>query len=494
MLQPILMAVALATAQSAPMPQEIYHGRENEIAVRIPRLDGVVEIDGMLDEPSWASAALLTGFSQYRPVDGLPAIDSTAVLVWYGDDAIYIGVQAFEPHGVLNATLADRDRISSDDYIRIFLDTFNDHRRALVFSVNPLGVQADGIWTEGTASLSSTSDADRYLDLSPDFVFQSRGRRTPSGYDVELRIPLASLRYQSAHVQTWGINVVRQVQHSGHQLTWTPALQGRASFLAQSGTLEELRGLDRGLVLDVNPVVTARADGAYNQNQQWEYDTGSPELGANARWGISENLTLNATINPDFSHVEADAGQLAFDPRQALFFPEQRPFFLEASENFSAPNRLIYTRRVVSPVAAAKFTGKLSGTEIGMLSAVDESAFSYSGNDHPVFNLLRIRRDIGAGSTAGFVYTDRIDGDYYNRVAAADARFVINGEYTLSMQAGASFTEAPGLDEPARPIFEISGSRRGRAFNISASFDGTHDGFRALSGFIGRTGIVRANL
>lgn len=488
---PILAAVALATAQQTAAPQ-IYDGRADRIAVQTPRLEATITVDGVLDEPVWAAAAVLTGFSQYRPVDGLPAADSTEVFVWYDDDAIHIGVRAFEPHGILNATLADRDRIGGDDHIQVFLDTFHDRRRALVFAFNPLGVQADGIWTEGTASTTATSDVDRFLDLSPDFTFQSRGRRTPTGYEVEVRIPFASIRYQSAQVQTWGINIVRRVQHSGQQQTWTRALQGQASFLAQSGTLDELRGLDRGLVLDVNPIVTARADGAYDANQDWRYDAGRPEFGANARWGIAENVTLNATVNPDFSHVESDAGQLTFDPRLALFFPEKRRFFLEASENFAAPNRLIYTRRIAAPVAAAKFTAKLSDTEIGVISAVDDRAFSYSQDDNPVFNLLRVRHDIGANSTAGFVYTDRIDGSNYNRVAAADTRLIFRNEYTVNLQAGASFTRSPTLDEQARPIFLVSGSRRGRAFNASASLFGAHDGFRTLSGFIGRSGIVSA--
>ena len=489
MLVPMIATAALAFVQIGGTRNEVYNGRMDRIAVNTPRLEGTITVDGTLSEPVWARAALLTGFSQYHPVDGLPAGDSTEILVWYDDTAIHLGVRAFEPHGAVNATLADRDRIGGDDQVQIFLDTFNDRRRALVFSVNPLGVQADGVWSEGSTNADGTA-----LDASPDFVFESRGRITGSGYEVEIRIPFKSIRYQAAGEQTWGINILRRVQHSGHQQTWTAARLGNASFLAQSGTLEGLAGLERGLVLDLTPVVTARVDGAYDADRQWVYDRQRPQVGANVRWGITENVTLNGTINPDFSHVESDAGQLSFDPRQSLFFPEKRPFFLEGSETFAAPNRLIYTRRIADPVTAAKVTANLGGTNVGLISAVDERALSYSGTDHPVYSIVRLRRDVGRGSTMGVVYTDRIDGDHYNRVAAADARFVIDDTYTINLQGGASFTRAPGLDEPGRPIFQVAAARRGRAFNVSANVNGTHTGFRALSGFLGRTGIVNASV
>lgn len=488
----MIVQLALAASALAPAhaPPEIYHGRHDRTAVAVPRLSGEMQMDGVLDEPQWGLAAILTGFSQYLPVDGLAAPDSTEVMVWYSDDGIHFGIRAFEPHGGVNASLSDRDRIDADDNVRILLDTFNDRRRALIFAVNPLGVQADGVWTEGATGHGD--ELQRSTDLSPDFTFESRGRLIEGGFEVEVRIPFKSLRYQPQQIQTWGINIIRRVQHSGYQLTWTAARRDRASFLAQSGTLESLSGMRRGLVLDVNPVVTARADGTRSASG-WDYDGQTPELGANIRWGVTSNLTMNGTVNPDFSQVESDAGQLSFDPRQALFFAEKRPFFLEASENFSTPNQLIYTRRIVSPVGAAKFTGKLSGTDVGFLSAVDDDALSATG-DYPVFNLLRVRRDIGENSTLGVVYTDRVEGDAYNRVAAVDTRLVFGGIYSVLAQGGLSFTRTATTSAAWRPIFEVTASRRGRRFGLSSIFEGTHNEFRAASGFIGRAGVAHVNL
>lgn len=202
---------------------------------------------------------------------------------------------------------------------------------------------------------------------------------TPGGYEVEIRIPFKSIRYQSAEVQRWGLNVVRRVQHSGYEDTWAPARRAGASFLAQSGALTGLTDLRRGLVFDAIPTVTQRTSGEPRVGpgggrEGWRYDGERPELGGNVRWGITNNLTLNGTANPDFSQVEADAGQVQFDPRQALFFAERRPFFLDGIEQFTTPSQLVYTRRIVQPVAAAKLTGKVAGSNVAFLSAVDDPA------------------------------------------------------------------------------------------------------------------------
>ena len=279
-------------------------------------------------------------------------------------------------------------------------------------------------------------------DLSPDYIYQSKGRLTEYGYEVEIRIPFKSLRYQSAAEQSWGINVTRQVQHSGYEDSWAPARRAAPSFLAQSGRLVGLTDLRRGLVLDVNPSVTSRTTGRRN-GSGWDYSGGSPEVGGTARWGITNNLSMTGTANPDFSQVESDAGQLLFDPRDERFFQEKRPFFLDGIEQFTVPNNLVYSRRVVQPVAAVKLTGKAFGTDIALLSAVDDPDVSAT-RDHPIYNILRLQRDIAANSRVGMVYTDRIEGGDYNRVLGADARLVFGGIYTVQLQAAGSRTRVGG--------------------------------------------------
>jgi hypothetical protein len=211
------------------------------------------------------------------------------------------------------------------------------------------------------------------------------------------------------------------------------------------------------------------------------------------RWGVTNNLTLNATANPDFSQVESDAQQFVFDPRNELSFPEKRPFFLEGIEQFSTPNSLIYTRRIIQPLAAAKLTGKAFGTDLALLSAVDDRAGSATGQDHPVYNLLRIQRDVGSQSRVGVVYTDKIDGDNYNRVAGADSRLVFGGVYSAQLQLAGSRTRRDGTTETA-PLWSARVARNGRTLGARYSITGVAEDFRAQSGFISRPGIVHANL
>jgi hypothetical protein len=475
-------------------PPQVYHGRAGNLDVRLPRLEAEIEVDGQLGEGVWRQAAVLTGFSQFSPSDGVPAADSTDVLVWYSPTAIHFGIRAWEAHGAVHATLADRDRIGADDHVQILLSTFNDGRQATVFAVNPYGVQSDGALVEtGSTSGNGFNNAvvrRENADLSPDYIYQSKGRLTGQGYEIEVRIPFKSLRYQSAAEQSWGIHVTRQVQHSGYEDSWAPARRASASFLAQSGRLVGLTDLRRGLVLDLNPSLTSHTTGRRN-GTGWDYSGGSPELGGTARWGITNNLSLTGTANPDFSQVESDAGQLLFDPRDERFFQEKRPFFLDGIEQFTTPNGLVYSRRVVQPVAAVKLTGKGLGTDIALLSAVDDPDVSPT-RDHPFYNILRLQRDVGANSRVGMVYTDRIEGGDYNRVLGADARVVFGRIHTLQLQVAGSRTRVGGAVTTA-PLWQARFTRNGRTLGFGASINASDEEFRARSGFFPRPGLVHLN-
>lgn len=492
------LAVQLMSSAPGVSEPPAYSGRDRQLSARIPRIEADIAVDGTLDEEPWGRAALLTGFSQYAPTDGLPASDSTQVFVWYSPTAIHFGIRAFESHGTPAATLANRDRIFGDDNIQILIGTFHDGRQALMFAMNPLGVQADGALIEGSNSgqggfLGGALQGREQADLSPDYVFQSRGRVTDWGYEIEIRIPFKSLRFQPAREQSWNLNVVRQVKHSGFEDSWAPALRASPSFLGQSGEIVGLTGLHRGLVMDLNPEATQRVDGAPDSTGAFARDAGRIQIGGNVRWGISNSLGLNGTVHPDFSQVESDAGQLGFDPRQALFFPEKRPFFLEANELFAVPSNLIYTRRIVQPIAAVKLTGNSHGTSIGFLSAVDQRASSISGDVNPVFNIVRLQRSLGARSRIGIAYTDWVDGGNSNRVADVDGRFAFGGIYAFNYQLAVSRTHRNDTTTTA-PLWGSSFSIRGRHFGLSSTFFGISDQFRTASGFVGRNGLVHANV
>jgi hypothetical protein len=494
MLLPLLLQAAAATAPVSA-GSGAYVGAAGETSITPPRIDTTVTLDGQLDEPVWSQAAVLSGFSQFLPTDGIPAADSTIVLVWYSPTALHVGVRAREAHGEPQATLADRDRISSDDWIELLIGTFNDGRTATMFGVNPFGVQADGALVEtgqNSTNFGSAGASRDRADLSPDYTWKSRGRLVPGGYEIEIEIPFKSLRFQPSALQTWSFQVVRHVQHSGYEDVWAPARRASASFVGQSGQLTQLQGLKRGLVVDVNPEVTAAYSGARQTSGAYSYGDVEPDIGGSLRWGVTNNLTLNAAANPDFSQVESDAGQINFDPRQALFFSEKRPFFLDGIEQFNTPSNLIYTRSIVQPVAAAKLTGKTLGADVAFLSAVDDRDVSSNGSN-PVFNILRLQKGIGGGSRVGIAYTDFIDGGDYNRVADVDGRIVFGGVYAVTAQLAASRTRTNDVIV-TDPLWGLRFDRNGKGFGWRSTFSGVGDQFITRSGFISRNGIVHANI
>lgn len=459
-----------------------------------PRIEAEIAVDGALDEAPWRQAARLTGFQQYRPVDGRPAEDSTVVLVWYSPTAIHFGVLAYDrdPAGV-RATLADRDNIGSDDQVTIFLDTFNDRRRAYFFGSNPLGVQDDGVRSEGGFTTSFTSGTS---DRSPDFIYQTSGRRTPFGWVVEMRVPFKSLRSSGGAEETWGLNVQRLTQRTGYEDTWTDVRRAGASFLAQGGTLTGLRDIHRGVVTELQPTLTAELPGLRGGDGVFRRGDTRVEVGGNMRFGFT-NLTLDGTINPDFSQVESDAGLVTINERFALFFAERRPFFLEGIELFASPNNLVYTRTVVDPLVGAKLTGKFGRWSVAHLSAIDEfgqSPVSGGPDRDALVNITRLRRDIGANSVAGITLTNRDEDGDFNRVLSADTRIVFKDLYYVQAQLGTSLTN--DLRDPETRtggIAQLEFDRTGRAWGFNYRVTAVSPEFETWSGFVNRSDYVQAN-
>ena len=490
MLLPFLVAFQLA----APSPAQTYNGYAGQIRVVPPKFELTVAIDGQLDEPVWARAAVLNGFSLYQPSDGRPAPDSTEVRVWYSSDAVYFGIRAFADPRTVAATLADRDRIGSDDNVEIHLDTFHEHNRAFVFIVNPFGVQADGTKSEGGGFIPGSNVGPGQNDLSADFVWESRGRLTSWGFEVEVRIPFSSLRYATTGTQDWGVQIDRHVQRNGYEETWTPARRASASFISQAGTLEGLSGMRHGQIAELNPEFTNTTRGTAccaPALDGWDYSS-KPQLGGNARWAMGSNFVLNGTVKPDFSQVEADATQIAADERFALFYPEKRPFFVEALDQFNVPNQLVYTRTIVQPDGAAKLTGKIGRSDVAVLSALDQRGAG-AGATRPLVDIIRLRQGIGEQSQAGLLYSERVGNGRANRVLGADSKIVFKRIYFAQFKAVQSFTTLNGVSTSG-PMWEAVVDATNRAWGFHYNVIGIHPDFRADNGFVPRTGFVRPNI
>ena len=473
-----LLAILVQTPNQAPPP-----------SLAIPRIDTTITVDGVLDEPVWSKATRLDGFHQYRPVDGRMAEQETIVLVWYSPTAIHFGIIAHDTDPAsIRATFTDRDRVEGEDRVRLYLDTFNDRRRAAFFGVNGLGVQEDGLRSEtGTNAGSLFGGQD---DLNVDYLWDSKGRRTGQGYEVEVRIPFKSLQYAGSGAQSWGFNATRYVMRSGYEDTWTDVRRANSSFLAQEGTLSGLADMQRGVVFEAQPFVTATWVGERNVAGDFSHEDPKPSAGVNLQLA-TPSIALDATVNPDFSQIETDEGLITVNERFALFLPEKRPFFLKGIDLFATPGQLIYTRRIADPIGGAKITGKVGRNSIAYLGAADELPV---GSD-AYFNLLRARRDLGENSVAGLTYTDRIQGGAYNRLVEGDAHIVFAKLYFVEGQYGQSWTNLGGSTPTvADPIWKLAFDRTGRSWGFNYAINGIGTEFVAASGFVPRNDIVTAHI
>ena len=473
-----------------------YHGSVGQLDVPSPKLaDAEIIIDGVLDDEAWANAPVLTGFTQFDPVEGVPATQRTEARVLLTEDAIYFSVKAYDDmEGGVRATLGDRDSFGfSDDYVRFIVDTFNDHRRGYVIMVNPLGVQQDGLWVVGGGGRRERRMGPP-IDWNPDFVWDSEGKVFDGGYSVEVKLPLKSIKFREAEVQDWGLQIERRIARNGYSESWAPVTANVANRMEQFGRLTGLQNLDPGLFIEINPVQTFSRQGVYDADAGALQRGGiDGDFGFNMTYGITSNLTLDGTYNPDFSQVEADAGQIAVNERFALYLREKRPFFLEGTEIFRLPQQLVYTRSIVNPVGGAKVQGKIGSFNAGFLSAVDDvsSPDGLDGSAHPVVNIFRLRRDLGTTSNMGMVYTDRTySGDRFNRVAGIDGRFQFRQRYTVTLLAAGSRTGEGSLDRTSGSLVSAQFARSGRNLQFDASMLDVTDDFLAGSGFIRRTGTT----
>jgi hypothetical protein len=496
----VLMAVVVGPVRGQEEP--VSAAREVRV-FEVPRATSEISVDGELDEPAWQEAAVIPLPYEYFPGNNIAPPVETEGLVTYDDSRLYIAFRAFDPEPRrVRAHLMARDEIDTfvqDDHVSIMLDTFNDERRAFQFGVNPLGVQADAIFSE----------VDGIEDWSWDMIWASAGKVTSDGYVVEVSFPFEQLRFQKTQeIQTWGIELGRSYPRSSrHRITDSPRDRDRSCIICQFNKITGLEGLEPGRNLELDPTVTATRTDELDEFPEGDLEEANQdaEAGLTIRWGITPNMALLGAINPDFSQVEADVAQLNVNERFALFFEERRPFFLEGIDFFSTPINAVHTRTVFDPDWGIKLTGKQKRNALGVFVADDavngflipsnqetESVFLEDGVRSGVF---RYRRDIGSTSTLGVLYTGREGDDYHNRVGGLDGFIRATEKDTIEFQYLRSDTLYP--EEVATEYDQELGSFSDYAFQFEYSHDETNwfweleykdraPGFRVDSGFVPR--------
>jgi len=465
---------------------------------RIPKIEGTIKIDAVLDEAAWREAVVVEVPWEVSPGDNVPAPVRTECLLMYDDRTLYVAFRAYDPDpGAIRAHLTDRDSAFDDDFVGLVLDTFDDAKRGYEFFVNPLGVQMD----------LSQDDVSREEDSSWDAIWASAGRLTPEGYEVELAIPFSQLRFRVTDgSRRWGIDVIRIYPRDQRMtLRSQPQDRSRACYLCQISELEGLGGITPGRNLELVPTLT----GLYSQEREELTDptlrTVSDDLdaGLNARWGMTDNLTLSAALNPDFSQVEADVAQLDVNTQFALFYPEKRPFFLEGADTYNSPIDAVYTRTVVDPSWGVKLSGKHGRNALGVYATQDTTTTlllpgaeesELDGLDQGNTNgVLRWRRDVGANSSFGALVTARTGEGYHNGVVGVDGLIRLGDADWIEYQALASSTEYPEVivdiyDQPSGSFsgaaYEVRYHHLTRDWNWSVAYEDFARAFRADSGFV----------
>lgn len=416
--------------------------------LNIPKLKaGKMKIDGALDEDVWNYAVVADNFTEISPGDNVKPEVETEVRIFYDDDYIYFGYICHEDDmSGIRASMTDRDRMYSDDWVGPFINTYGDLKSAFEAYVNPKGIQGDLLWTTDNE------------DSNFDFIYDSEAKVYKDKWTAEIRIPFKSLRFPDKSEQVWRVHLLRnRPRGSRQQIYWASVSRDDPGFLKQSGFFKGIKNIKRGKDIQFLPYILGNQpfslEDENNPDSKIKSGRFKTEFGFSAKYGISSTLTLDGTYNPDFSQVEADAPQINVNEPFALFYPEKRPFFLEGIDNFATPINVAYTRSINNPIFAAKITGKIKNLNIGFISAYDENtpfivplserSFALSSNKNSVSNILRLKYDLGGEDYFGAIISDREESadsskafgfTGYNRNFGFDGRFNLASVYYVSFQ------------------------------------------------------------
>jgi len=456
-----------------------------------------VTIDGKLDEADWHDALPATGFVQSEPHTGSPATENTEVRILYDSDRLYIGAYLHdsEPRRlIVNDLRKDFAEDQQDDF-EVMLDTFHDRTNGYVFITNAEGARSD----------RQVANEGREVNASWDGMWSVKTMRVADGWTVEMAIPFKTLRFDFEAAPTWGINFARRIRRKFEIDFWSPvprafglsrvSLAGELTGISHEGTSHDLRvkpyGATRSIRETGGPGFKSTSDG-----------------GLDVKYGVTQGLTLDLTINPDFAQVESDE-QTVNLTQFSQFFPEKREFFLENSGIFyvgdAARNTrvslpltsdedmvLFFSRRIglngagrqLTIPAGLRLTGNIDAFNIGLLSMNTEKTPTTPGNQYSV---IRVRRNIFTGTDLGFIILDRegtTSGSDWNRVGGIDGNARLPGNWDWNSYAVMS--RKPGVSG-GQYTYRSTVNHEGNFFHAKAGVLEVGDGFSDDLGYFRRT-------
>ncbi|MCS6874705.1 MAG: carbohydrate binding family 9 domain-containing protein [Pyrinomonadaceae bacterium] len=441
--------------------------------VVIPKFSTVPTIDGILDDEAWKEAAVFKDFYQTSPGDNIMPSKPTVVYMGYDEKNIYIAFECFDEKEKIRASFAKRDDVFGEDNVRIWLDTYNDQRRAYVLGFNPFGIQQDGIYVEGKG-----------IDYSVDILMESKGTIHSWGWAVEVRIPFSSLRYEAGKGKLWGFNVARNIDRFNDEFDeWMPIDRNVSGRLIQHGKITGFEEIQEERTIEILPSFTIRKNEKRvkvpdNPTGKLKNEPLDHTLGLTLKYSIASNLTFDLTINPDFAEIEADAPVVTANQRFPLYFPEKRPFFLEGYEIFQLPIQTFYSRTIIAPEIAAKLTGKKGKHSFSFLTASDKGPGTYSQEERndpalrarieefldkrAFFSIFRLKTDVRKEDSVGFFGSYRSFPEQKNLLLSVDGRFKLNPTDVFQFQLVGTHSKRCFFDPYFEPALDELQAKRNR--------------------------------
>ena len=471
-------------------------GRYEEEQIRIadiPKVSRPPKFEDFITGAPREAELVITDFRQVDPGDGDPVSQPTTAYLSYDEKNLYAAFICKDDPSKIRATISRRDSLFSDDRVTLSLDTFHDHQRNFWFESNAYGVQQDGTNTNGMD------------DMNFDTLWYSEGRIVEDGYIVFMTIPFKSLRFPNTPVQSWGILLSRAIQRNNEWANW-PYLTWRLmpSWQGQFGDLTGIRDISPGRNMQFIPYAGFSRASYLTNESRWnpaatsglQYDSKNDfRAGLDAKMVLRDSLTLDLTLNPDFSQVESDSPQVTINQRYEVFFPEKRPFFMENADYFQTSENLFFSRRMADPQLGARLTGKIGRWGVGVLAGDDrapgelapESADYYG--DRAAIGIFRLYRELGKESRVGGLVTSRDFGGSSNRVFSLDTRLKLTRNLTLTGQLMGSRSRHLDGENKNGAAGYLRLAQSGRHFTANAYYRDRSPEFETDMGFITRVNI-----
>jgi hypothetical protein len=457
------------------------------------RLSSPPVIDGRLDDAAWSSAPLPAGdWKSYNPLHGDTVPQKTSVWVGYDADALYFAFRCDDPEPAkIKTSITRRDNIWSDDWVGLSLDALGTGQTSYHLLVNPSGIQLDMINTLAG-----------FEDTSPDWIWQSAGRVDENGYTVEIRLPLQTIRFHGGADIQMGILFWRRISRAGVSISW-PALEP-GKWVFQKHAKLAFANIEARPTRELIPSATFARNQERATPTEWGNADSDTDFGVSAKWGVSSTITLDATLNPDFSQVESDAFQVEVNQRFPVFFSEKRPFFMEGAGLFNLAGNAqgdasmlyaVHTRRIGDPLFGAKLTGSFRRVTFGTLTAVDQAPGRTIDPLDPLhgkeklFQVARAQVRLNTGSFAGAMATLTELNGRTNAVAGTDLSLNFKGANNLNaFVLGSSST---GGDEDKSGIAaQANYGFSSRRVGVQTQFEHYARGFEMDTAFLNRVGIT----